>query len=155
MNLSLHPYQPADFIACMIIMKSNIPKFFLQEELKDFEQYLTRMVKFNLDCPYWVVKNADEVIGCGGVGPSLLDSNRIVLIWGMVDRRFHHKGVGKLLTMHRLEYARKQWPEQAVSIDTSQHTTGFYQHLGFKVIEWKKDGYGPGLDRVELIWKPD
>jgi predicted GNAT family N-acyltransferase len=57
--------------------------------------------------------------------------------------------------MHRLEYARKQWPEQAVSIDTSQHTTGFYQHLGFKVIEWKKDGYGPGLDRVELIWKPD
>lgn len=38
----------------------------------------------------------------------------------------------------------------AVELDTSQHTRGFYERVGFRVERVVPDGYAPGLDRCDM-----
>jgi len=38
-----------------------------------------------------------------------------------------------------------------VVIETSQHTRGFYEGLGFRLTALVPDGFGPGIDRCDMV----
>ena len=42
---------------------------------------------------------------------------------------------------------------ELVRVATSQHTALFFQKQGFKEISVQKDGYAPGIDRIEMVMK--
>ncbi|MDR2238564.1 MAG: GNAT family N-acetyltransferase [Chryseobacterium sp.] len=131
---------------CIEIFRSNMPKFFAPEELPLFESFLDQYTEEN----YFVVKTEGKVIGCGGV---FLDekSNRAGLSWGMVHAAYHGKGIGKIFTQYRIDLLKKIYPALPYTIETSQHTAGFYQKNGFRTVEIVPDGFSTGIDKYIMI----
>jgi len=56
-----------------------------------------------------------------------------------------------MLTAARLRTACAAPGVEQVRFDTSQHTQGFYRRFGFVVEGITPDGYGPGLDRWDML----
>jgi ribosomal protein S18 acetylase RimI-like enzyme len=138
-------YRTADFQPCLEVFDSNVPEFFRVEEREEFTAFLKA-----LPGPYLVVPDATgQVVGCGGYavpqGTATAD-----LCWGMVRRELHGRGYGRLLTRLRIERAMRDPSVRRIDLNTSQHTVGFYERLGFRTVEVKKDGFAPGLDRHNM-----
>ena len=129
---------------CIQIFKTNLPKFFANEELKQFEQFLDQ-----IDDHYYVVEISGCPVGCGGIFFDEM-SNQAGLSWGMVDANYHGQGIGKLLTSFRLDLLKKLYPEKIIKIETSQHTVAFYEKNDFKIVDVLADGFSEGLDRYTM-----
>ena len=56
------------------------------------------------------------------------------------------------MTEYRLKKIEKEFPATNIILNTSQHTFKFYKKFGFEVVKIKKDGYGEGLDRYDMIF---
>lgn len=147
MSPAFRPYQPHDREACLAVFRSNVPRYFAPHEEAEFAEFLDE-----LPCTYFVLEAAGEVLGCGGyyVAPGRGEGG---LCWGMVHRRHHGGGLGRRLLLERL-YRLVQHPEVAfIRLDTSQHTCGFFEKLGFATIKTESNGYAPGLDRYDMqLW---
>lgn len=141
------PCLPDDFSACLAIFDSNMPTFFAPEERPLFCGFLQ-----NLDVKgrtYLVLTRKNTVIACGGL---LVDevTGQASLEWGMVQHGLHGQGLGAKLTKARLALARAVPGIVELTIETSQHSRGFYERLGFTVSKIIPDGFGPGLDRWDM-----
>lgn len=72
-------------------------------------------------------------------------------------------GLGKDLTLFRMEKGREKWGDLPFFTSTSQHTEGFYHKLGFHTVEHIPNGFPPpastparcGLISYRGRWKPD
>lgn len=144
----LRPYTTRDRAACLAIFDGNAPRFFAPEERADFVAFLEALPR--ADWPYLVLERDGAVTGCGGL---ILDAQarRAGLSWGMVAQGLHGAGLGRRLTVARLALARDMPGIEAVTMETSQHTQGFYARLGFGVRKVTPDGFGPGLDRWDMV----
>ena len=67
----------------------------------------------------------------------------------MVHQDAHGIGLGDALMVYRL-MAVVQTPARQVRLETTQHTENFFRRYGFSVAGRTKDGYKPGLDKVEM-----
>ena len=141
----LREYTAADREACLAVFDTNVPRFFSPPERIEFEMFLD-----SLPGPYFVVAGeSGRVHGCGGYaidGPAA----RADLCWGMVSSDRQGTGIGRLLLEARLQRAMANPAIRVVTLETSQHTTGFYERWGFETTKIVPDGYSPGLDRCEM-----
>jgi predicted GNAT family N-acyltransferase len=144
----LRPYSLRDLAACLAIFDGNAPRFFAPGERADFAGFLEALP--HADQPYLVLERDGQVIGCGGLSIEP-EKRQASLSWGMVARPHHGTGLGARLTAGRLALARATPGIDAVVIETSQHTQGFYARLGFAVRQVTPDGFGPGLDRWDML----
>lgn len=119
--------------------------FFTPEELDLFRSFLNA-----LPGPYLVVRDPGRrIVGCGGY--AFRESGTVAdMCWGMVRQDLHGLGIGKTLTGARIERIKRGGSVREITLNTSQHTLGFYQRLGFEVVEVLTDGYAEGLDRCEM-----
>ncbi len=145
-DISVRLYTPADRAACMAIFSGNVPEFFDSSETADFARFLDTLAEA---WAYQVLEQNGRVVACGGLERSG-EGKRAGLCWGMVDRSLHRQGLGRKLTEARLRSAADMGVEQVV-LDTSQHTQAFYAQFGFEPTKVVRDGYGPGLDRWEMV----
>jgi len=142
-ELELLEYVPErDFTQCLDLMQGNIPRYFLAEDLSDFEQWL-----MTRKCPFFVCWLGNEIVGCGGY--SLTPNATGRLRRGMVRQSCHREGLGSYLLCVRIARMRSEGVRD-LYVDTSQHSEGFFLRHGFRVISRLQNGYGPGHDRVEL-----
>lgn len=141
------PYAIEDRPACLAVFDSNTPHFFAPEERAEYSEFLQSLV---LKRPYLVLRQGDEVVGCGGL-KVIAQEKTAFLSWGMVARHYHGKGVGRFLAEARLDLARSIAEVETVTLNTSQHTRGFYEKLGFTATKVTPNGYAPGLDRWDMI----
>ena len=101
--------------------------------------------------PYLVLTDAGgAIVGCGGYAIDQDEPGRADLCWGMVRQEKHRRGYGRTLVHARIDAAKRDPAVRVIALDTSQHTTGFYERFGFRVTKVEPDGYGPGLDRCEM-----
>ena len=138
-------YSPTDRDGCLAVFDTNVPEFFTPDERDEFDAFLGA-----LPGPYVVLVDDDgEIVGCGGhaVEPGTTTAD---LCWGMVRRGRQGRGLGRLLTDARLERIRTDATVTAVKLNTSQHTRGFYERLGFVTERVVPDGFSPGLDRCDM-----
>ncbi|HYH79188.1 MAG TPA: GNAT family N-acetyltransferase [Longimicrobium sp.] len=143
--MHVRDYTPDDRDACLAVFDSNVPDFFIAPEREDFAAFLDA-----LPGPYLVVVDDDGcIVACGGhaVVPETATAD---LCWGMVARPLHDTGIGLLLSEQRLRRIAEDGTASAVSLNTSQHTRGFYERLGFHAERVTPDGFAPGLDRVDM-----
>ena len=155
-EISIRPYEKADKEACLLAFKSNIPLYFTEEEVNDFESFLERyqdpdssMNVKKLTYYYVVVLNG-EVIGCGGFGDK--DHTQVItLAWGLIHQAFHKNHFGEKLLSFRLAQIKQHHPKASVFIDTVQHTFQFFEKFGFKTTKITKDYYALGLDRYDMV----
>lgn len=143
--MEIRPYGKEDFEDVVAIFRSNIPKYFTPSEEPGLYDFLK-----NYADDYYVVEVAGEVVGAGGVAWNDLERPTISLCWGMVRKDHLGKGLGKKLTEFRIRYAREKYGELPLTIGTSQHTRGFYEKFGFRLTEYKRDGYGTGIDACKM-----
>lgn len=145
-EIRIREYTDEDLQACLAVFDSNVPTHFREEERAGFEGYLRE-----LPGPCFVAVDArGDVVACGGHAlrddpPGVAD-----LCWGMVRRDLHGRGIGRRLTLRRLDAARRDPHVAEVALNTSQLTTGFYERFGFRTVDVEPDGYAPGLDRCEM-----
>jgi ribosomal protein S18 acetylase RimI-like enzyme len=145
--MNLRPYTTNDRSRCLEIFDLNCPRYFAYEERENLAEYLDHP-----DGPYFILENDEgQALGCGGY--ALEASGAASLVWGMIHPQWHRQGLGRFLAMYRLREISRQGGVQLVRMDTTEQSVGFYEKLGFRVIGVKKDGYAPGLDRIELIKK--
>ena len=144
-KLTTRPYQASDFDACLALFDSNVPRFFSPEERTDFAEFLR-----DPTCPYQVVMSGGAIVGCGGI---MIDAPRrkAGLAWGMVDHTRHNQGIGRALTLARIEAAIASGQVDRIELSTSQHTAGFYERLGFGTVRIIPDGFGPDLHRYDMV----
>ena len=144
--MDVRTYSPADRNACLAVFDSNTPGFFDPAERAGFEAFLD-----GVDCYYFVMEHDGAVAGCGGY--AIDEEMRASLVWGMIRGDLHKLGLGRFLLMFRLREITKAGGVQLVSLGTSQRTAPFFEKQGFKVTSTRKDGYAPGVDRVEMMMK--
>lgn len=145
--MDVRPYSPADRTACLAIFDTNTPKFFDPTERHSFGTFLN--APFG---SYFVMEHEGAMIGCGGYAVEE-GSSLASLIWGMIRHDLHKHGLGRFLLMFRLKEISKANSANLVRLATSQHSAGFFQKQGFKAVSMEKDGYAPGMDRVEMRMK--
>jgi GNAT superfamily N-acetyltransferase len=147
-QIRTRPYTPLDLPACLAIFDSNVPTYFAASERPEFQSDLASL------CPstgaYLVLVDAGDIIACGGLGLSS-DRQSASLDWGMVRADRQGTGLGKRLTESRLALARALPGLVRLTLATSQHTMGFYQGFGFTTVSVTPGGFGPGLDRVQMV----
>ena len=140
----IRPYKPTDFDACCETFKTNIPKFFKEFELEIFKDYLRRLAHEN----YWVLEDKTGIVGCGGI--AVRTTGQGDLCFGLVRQDRHKQGLGDVLTKYRLKKLLESPKVKFLSLNTSQHTTGFYERFGFKLLSTTENGYAPGLHRCDM-----
>jgi len=145
--MDVRPYSPADRAACLFVFDSNVPEFFGAQERAGFEKFL-----HTPECAYFVMEMDDGIAGCGGF---YVTENKAVarLVWGMVRREFHRKGLGRFLLLYRLHEIGQASGIERVEVSTSQLTAPFFASQGFKTTGVEKDGFGRGLDRVQMTMR--
>ena len=138
------PFDITDRAACLGIFDTNVPDYFLPAERMQFEQFLDR-----LPGPYFVVMDNDDLVACGGIAMGR-GSGEADICWTLVHRDHHGHGVGDfLMTTCVIEILALEHIHTA-RLETSQHTRRFFERWGFKTVEVVPNGFGPGLDRVEM-----
>lgn len=140
------PWRPSDLEACLELFDSNVPEFFGAGERAEFQAFLA-----DLPGPYLVVlDDGGRIVACGGWALRE-DGVTADLCWGMVHRRHHRQGWGRMLARARLDDIDARPGVRRVELQTSQHTVAFYERLGFAPVAVEPDGFGPGLDRVVMV----
>ena len=142
-SLAARGFEVSDLAACLAIFDSNVPDFFHEAEREEFVAFLEA-----LPGPYLVLTDGEQVVACGG--HAVGEQGTADLCWGMVRRDLHGQGYGQRLTQLRIGLALEQPAIEAVRLSTSQHTRGFYERLGFRLVAFQPEGFGPGLDRCDL-----
>jgi [ribosomal protein S18]-alanine N-acetyltransferase len=162
MNIIIRLYKLEDKQACLEVFKSNCPKYFDPSELELFDKWLDHQVSEGVGYQsptysnsekdvYYVVEHLTSgIIGCGGFYIDK-DQKEARLAWGMIHVDFHGQGLGKAIYLHRKNVIAQDWPNHKMTLGTSQHTFPFYQKMGMKVIQSIKSGYGPDLDRYDMV----
>jgi len=138
-------YKKQYFVDCLNLFKSNTPKFFDPSEEELLQKYLNQEgVNY-----YLFFDEKNKLVAAGGYEHE--QPSKIVLTWGMVDKKLHNNGYGRYITEYRLKKINKEFPNTDVILNTSQHTFKFYEKFRFKVIKISKNGYGFGLDKYDMI----
>jgi hypothetical protein len=130
---------------CVTIFQSNQPKFFDDEELPLFTAFLDGLVT-----NYFVLEIEERVLACGGWLLKTEDGEA-GLVWGMVHADFHGRRFGTWLLAWRLGQIANDLKIRSIVMDTSQHTTGFFEKFRFRTTKRTPDGYGPGLHRHDMV----
>jgi predicted GNAT family N-acyltransferase len=159
--MKIRPYQDQDKPACLAIFESNCPLYFDAQELDLFENWLNHQSTGSpyqsptytdaaFDAYFVAVDTNEQVLACAGfyVVKELPEAR---LAWGMVHAAYHHQGLGTALLAYRKAVIKEKWPAHQITLGTSQYTYPFYEKMGFTVQEITLQGYGPNIDKIEMI----
>lgn len=138
----------------MEAFESNVPEYFLREEIPLYSSFLDRIEgmlhDINRSSFYFVIEIDKKILACGGFGDKD-NNNRITLAWGLVHKNYHKTGLGELLLKFRFQKLKEKFPGLPVWIDTTQHAAGFFEKFGFKTTKFTPDFYAPGMHRYDMV----
>jgi hypothetical protein len=147
----IREFKISDLPQCLSLIRTNTPPFFDESEVSEFVDDLTSRENLPLEkrWPYFVLETSGVIRACGGY--EIDSKGSAILIWGMVNREEHKKGLGTLLSRYRFQHMSGK--AKRIKLDTTPASFGFYRKLGFIQTGYETEGYGPGLDKV-LAEKP-
>jgi predicted GNAT family N-acyltransferase len=129
-----------------------VPKYFAANEANLYNDFLLCLSNPKIiNKPfYFVLVQADKIIGAGGFGDKDKNGN-ISLAWGFIHLNYHKKGFGRLLLEYRLKQIEKLFPNNSVFLDTTQFTYRFYEKFGFEVSKISLDFYEKGMHSYDMV----
>ena len=145
----IRPYKAQDKQDCLDTFKSNVPDFFSENEIADFEAFLTRLEAGIPKTQFYVIEDENRIVGCGGFGDKD-NKNIISLAWGHIHKNEHNKGLGQQLLTYRLALIKRMYSELPLLIDTTQFSYGFYKKNGFRLLKITENYYTEGMHRYDM-----
>lgn len=143
-GMEILPFAPEHAEACLAIFDANTPAAFHPLERAHFVAFLA-----SPSYPYFVMVHDDAVLACGGF--RLIEgSPNARLHWGMVRPDVQRQGLGRYLLLYRLREIGKLPAIAIVECGTTPLSAPFFEKQGFHPISREKDGWGPGMDRIEM-----
>ena len=140
----INPYQLQYKEDLLSIFRLNIPDFFNETEIGDFEYYL----EHNSDT-YLIIEEDHQVIGGAGYYVNKSDnSGRIT--WIFIDPQHAGQGYGTQAVEYCLKELRDNLKVEKFVVTTSQKSFKFFAKFGFQVVHTQKDYWGEGLDLYEM-----
>ncbi|MEO0652505.1 MAG: GNAT family N-acetyltransferase [Planctomycetota bacterium] len=142
-SFDLRPIASADRDGLLEVFDSNLDEFLHDDERPGFEEWL--------GAPQGVYLTLTEVgraIGCGGY---VLDDDRSLrLTWGLLHRDHHGRGIGRWMLLERLCRGHRELDPPRSTLGTTPRVEPFFAGVGFRRLSFTADGWGPGLDRVDM-----
>lgn len=142
-EVEIRPYLPRDRDACLAVFDSNAPEFFTVGQRPAFEDFLDGTDLDGTTRAYFVMEQDGAILGCGGYVLGNADAH---LMWGMIHRDWHKRGLGRLLLMFRLREIGKAGAAM-VRVEAPTRIAPFFERLGLKTVR----AAGPG--HVEMAMK--
>ena len=147
MSVTIREYRAEDREACLRVLDSNVPEYFLASDREEVGSFLDRLDE--MGARYFVVENdEDRLVACGGVAVD--DTTKDArMCWGMVERSLHRQGIGRMLLEYRLREGRAMGAKTA-SLATISKVEGFFAREGFAFTSGEDDHYAPGFHRRDF-----
>lgn len=144
--LKIREYNTDDKSGLIEILQLNVPEYFAESEIGDFEHYL----QFEIE-KYFVAEINGELIGAGGINFEN-DDKTGKISWDFIHPEFQDLGIGQKLLLHRIELLKSIKSIEIISVRTSQLAYKFYQKNGFVLQEIQKDYWSKGFDMYKMIY---
>lgn len=135
-------YCNSDYQACTDIFDANCPEFFAPNERQEYEVFLKDVSEGYEVC---------EVDGrvCGAFGLFGDGQSVKILNWILLDPQTQGIGVGSKI-MERVVHLGRASETRIVRIAASHKSAPFFARFGANATSSTKDGWGPGMDRVDM-----
>jgi ribosomal protein S18 acetylase RimI-like enzyme len=148
-GLPIRKYTDSDKAEVIQLLRLNTPAYFSPGEEKDLIYYLDNYAE-----NYYVVEFNKQILGCGGFNFSE-DRSIGKISWDIFHPDHQGKGLGRALTMYRIEKLKEYDTVNTISVRTSQLVYKFYEKLGFELKEIVNDYWAAGFDlyRMEYVEK--
>ena len=146
-KVTIREYAPSDKPQLLEVLKLNVPKYFAENEIKDFDVYLETKIE-----KYFVVELESKVIGSGGINFDKEYKNSKIS-WDFIHPDFQGKGIGTKLLQHRIIVLKSIKSIESISVRTSQQAFQFYEKNDFILNEIVKDYWAKGYDLYSLTLK--
>lgn len=127
------PFTKKHIADLLVLFEGNIPEYFDVSEKPQFENYLQKSPK-----NYFVSLEDGHIKGAGGYAFESAIEGRIV--WLLVDRNKHSKGIGRELMNYFENEIKMDSKVELISLMTSQHTDKFYEKLNY-ITTRKEDNF--------------
>lgn len=144
-NLEFRSFTPADKVDCLSIFDENCPEFFALNERADYAQFLG-----SLTAEYEVCILDGIIIGAYG----LAGKNRKwgLLNWILISPGIQNKGIGSKF-LSRVKTLSIASNNVGIEIAASHLSAPFFEKQGALPIREVKNGWGPGMHRVDMELK--
>ena len=143
MNMIFRPYSDSDRQACLGIFDANCPEYFAPNERKDYERFLGEE-----PADYEVCEVEGKVLGAFGLIAS--SENEKNLNWILLDPQTQGMGVGSKIMERVIELGRVSKTTN-LRISASHKSAPFFAKFGAMTISSSEDGWGPGMDRIDML----
>lgn len=144
--ISFRSFVPADRAACLGVFDANCPAYFAPNERSAYAQFLDSNPGF-----YTVCVHRETVVGAYGL-TVYAQAKRGRISWIMLDPTVRGRGVGRQMMERAAQVGRGQGLAE-IDIAASQKSAPFFARFGAVEIRRTADGWGPGMDRVDMEWR--
>ena len=142
-ELRMRPFRPDDADACLALFDANCPAYFAANERVDFQEFLEQDLQ-----DFLVVEFGAAIAGCFGITTSG-DPSKARLNWIMIDPAVQGQGLGAKI-MSRAHSLALGLQAKCLDIAASQYSAPFFARYGATESQRTRDGWGPGMDRVDM-----
>jgi GNAT superfamily N-acetyltransferase len=143
MAVVMRPYDESDQRDCLALFDANCPEYFDPGERADYVQFLDER-----PAGYEVCLQGRNIVGAFGVCEST-EGGR-ALRWILISPASQGQGVGTAMMARALETGRASG-ETALHIAASQKSAPFFARFGAHAVATCPRGWGPTLDRIEMV----
>ncbi len=140
----IRPYKTEDKSTLVHILRLNTPEYFDPSEEKDFIEYLNNHLE-----SYFIVEEDNSIVGSGGIN-YFPEEETARISWDIIHPDYQGKGIGKALTLYRIEEIKRQPNIKQIIVRTTQLVYKFYGKMGFELEKTEKDFWAPGLDLYQM-----
>jgi GNAT superfamily N-acetyltransferase len=143
MAVVMRSYEVRDQRDCLALFDANCPEYFDPGERADYLEFLDQR-----PAGYEVCLQERSIVGAFGVCARAEGGLR--LRWILIAPAAHGQGVGSAM-MVRAQEACRDLRAALLHISASQKSAPFFARFGARAVETIPHGWGPDLDRVEMV----
>jgi GNAT superfamily N-acetyltransferase len=136
------PYRPTDIDSCLGIFDANCPKNFAPNERDEYQCFLD-----DVTADYEVCEADGQVLGAFGLFDN--GEGRRRLNWILLDPNTQGMGIGSKI-MARVIHLGAAAGVGTVDIAASHMSAPFFAKFGATIVLTTKDGWGEGMDKVDM-----
>jgi GNAT superfamily N-acetyltransferase len=142
----LRAFEPKDRHACLALFDDNCPEFFAANERADYAAFLDAAPQ-----SYRVGVTADGIVAAFGLRHDI-DPERCRLTWILIAAAWQGRGIGRRIMAEVTELG-KAAGAPCIDIAASHKSAPFFARFGATAVRQQRDGWGPGMHRVDMeLW---